>query len=360
MTELKTHLLFETLDIAFKKMVQKVDPSCREVRNWQFSKAKDLCALAISSAHGYRIVAYALKHFATRISIVGGIMLCDTVVSIPTYQRLCFKPKYHIRALLHLAGRFCTYIDYTFGPANDDFLEPFYEGLAFNDVLSVSCIRDNPKLFRAYIKGRVFVNLGDYISLGQSGFDYLKAVGNAIVRSFKVFHINYPNSPGTYASLKGRRINDFWIWRHATDKCVNRDIFYGATPQMAYMKRLVIDTKLGIKPAIQMLQRYDVDYIALNTVCLVRTRISFVELVKSWRDTLLTLWSAINNNKGTHTSVHCSVHDRFRDISLNSMVKHLNELLPDYEVICTDHIECKYSNIVGTKSMHVLLVIYTF
>uniref|UniRef100_A0A7E4W951 LisH domain-containing protein n=1 Tax=Panagrellus redivivus TaxID=6233 RepID=A0A7E4W951_PANRE len=70
---LQTHLLYEALYIALAKSRdyfkhnQHLDPS--ERRFWQLTEPQHACALALSSSHGYKLVAYILQHFADRVHV---------------------------------------------------------------------------------------------------------------------------------------------------------------------------------------------------------------------------------------------------------------------------------------------------
>uniref|UniRef100_A0A7E4VXY6 Uncharacterized protein n=1 Tax=Panagrellus redivivus TaxID=6233 RepID=A0A7E4VXY6_PANRE len=368
MPELKTHLLFEALDIAFDKTRRQVAWSALfvtrptpEVSFWKLSDPEAVCALAISSSHGYRMIAYILKHFAKRISEEANLLTCDSRIWGPGYhdiEVLRFSPKYHVRALMNVAGRFCTNIQRGKFPESDGFTDLFYDGLAFNEGLSAREVYHCQKLFRAYIKGRQFFHLDDFSLSYFNRRDYncLYDAGDAIITFLNVSTTD-PNEAITFACFKDLKIQNLIV--NAYETTVYRDIFVNATPQLSYMQRLTIYAKLSIVTAINMFHRYHIDWVIMNRIRLINSKLPFDELVDQWRAKLDTLWNAIMINKGTKVVVRVFGNNTFKNVSLTTMVDKLNEALPDYEVECTHYIQCRYSKVFGSKSMDVKLEFYS-
>uniref|UniRef100_A0A7E4VZW2 FBA_2 domain-containing protein n=1 Tax=Panagrellus redivivus TaxID=6233 RepID=A0A7E4VZW2_PANRE len=302
------------------------------------------------------MLAYILKHFATRITEKLYSLLCV----VPGYwpiEVVRFSSKYHIQALMNVAGRFCTTIQRGQVPERQRFTDPMYDGLAFNDVLSPKCVSNNKKLFRAYIKGRESFQLDEHsISNYGNVYNCLKDVGGAIIRSIRVCATN-PNEYTTFSCLTGLKIEDLSVY--AREVTITRSPFLHSTPEMDYMKRLSIHAKLSIVTATLMLYRYDIDCVIMDRVRLINSRLPFDDLINQWRVRLEILSNAVFTRKGTKIVVRCIGSNTFKNVSLTTMVKKLNEALPDYEVECTHYIQCRYSKVIGSKSLEVKFDLYS-
>uniref|UniRef100_A0A7E4WBP0 Uncharacterized protein n=1 Tax=Panagrellus redivivus TaxID=6233 RepID=A0A7E4WBP0_PANRE len=364
MPELKVHLLFEALDIAFEKKIKAIsrfhldsEDEPIEVDSWYFCRPQDTCALAISSSHGYRIVAYVVKTFATCVLEKLDAYRCGVAPQKYIFISIVsFNSKYHIRRLLNLAGRHCTKTKgYGF---SEKYLASFRGGLAFNDVIPGKYVCRNERLFPAYMKGRSFVP-SLYCRLSQfdftRGFHCLKSVGDAVIGSL-VIHNILKSRTDAYRLLKDLKIESFHILPDSCPTRITRDIFYKTTPQLKYMKRFRCGNKIDVIQTIKMLERYQIDDVTFGDVRFVKkVMMPFEDLVQSVKQAMDALWKAIENNKGTRVVVNCYLFHGLRNTPYPTAVECLIQHLPDFKIDTYGFIDCIYKKTVGLKMLTVTL-----
>uniref|UniRef100_A0A7E4WDV3 DDE Tnp4 domain-containing protein n=1 Tax=Panagrellus redivivus TaxID=6233 RepID=A0A7E4WDV3_PANRE len=357
MTELKTHLLYEVLDLAFKK---KIKATIRHQllldvpKFWKFDGPQDTCALAISSSHGYRMVAYIVKHIATWVSGKTEFR-CGFALNQHIFAPiLSFSSEYHIRRIMNLAGRYCTKVE-SF-KYRDKGIGHFCDGLAYNNSLCATDVADDQRLFTAYMKGRTFVkSLLCCLTEFTEQFHCLKHIGDAVIGSLVIDGF-FKSSAAACILLKGLKIESLHILPNICQTKLSRDIFYRTTPQLKYMKRFRCGNKIDIGLTTKMLKRYHIDDVFFDDVRFVKKlMMPFEDIVQSVKQAMDALWKAVEKNKGTRIRINCNLAQRFLHPSPTAMIVYLHEQLPDFETDYDGCIECKYSKTVGLKSLNVFL-----
>uniref|UniRef100_A0A7E4UST3 Uncharacterized protein n=1 Tax=Panagrellus redivivus TaxID=6233 RepID=A0A7E4UST3_PANRE len=360
MSSLKTHLLYEALDIAFQEVKDYFD-KYRRLKNTCFwglyNTPQTLCAFAISSSVSYRIMAYSLKYFATGVEERGDRFEC--FAPLGEDRRFCvlrFSPKHYIRALMSLAGSYCTYIrqfDYCY--QNNGFTDAFYDGLALNEVIDINVVSYDAKLFRAYMKGRkslehlVFYTGDHYCSL----FD----VGDVVVQWVDISSLYKSFNAASFAPLARMKIVHLEITPYILyHDVMATDIFRNGMPQLKFLKRLHYHCPIGILPVIEMLQRYHIEEMVFDDVRLLCMSLPLHWHARVLRRTVETLWKAVVDNRGTKIVVHCSdynIGEQLCEYTSNAtLINNLITLLPEFIISSTrDAVFCELHRTLGSKSL---------
>uniref|UniRef100_A0A7E5A1Z4 F-box domain-containing protein n=1 Tax=Panagrellus redivivus TaxID=6233 RepID=A0A7E5A1Z4_PANRE len=363
MTTLKTHLLFEALDIAFEKMNRLRAPRGRRAKPdfWGFGP-KETCAFAISSSHAYRMLAYTVKNFATCVDEDPGRLCIGVFNEKLNVSVISFSQECHIDVLMGLAGNHCTNIVDKFDRADNDFTEPFYYSLADNQVLCTDTIDRDAKAFRAYIKGRDVIPSVKCNLYSDDYYHCLQDVKDTVINKLTVAQVFPPVTASTFDALANLRVVnlEFTDERSFNAAGVYFDIFYKSKPKLKYMKSFHFHNPITVSVALQMLQRYDIDKMQLTNVCFEKMRSPFEEYITELRKTVDTIWKTIDGCKrNKHRHVECRFANQIELVHQPQgydVVSRLNEVLPDFNTITapSDVVKCLFKT-KGKKKLFVVL-----
>uniref|UniRef100_A0A7E4VBY8 F-box domain-containing protein n=1 Tax=Panagrellus redivivus TaxID=6233 RepID=A0A7E4VBY8_PANRE len=371
---LQTHLLYEALNIAFAKSRvyfkhnQHLDPS--ERRFWQLTEPQHACALALSSSHGYKLVAYILQHFADRVHVEDVVFKCNVQCWHYTVSVITFSPQFYVSRLVELAGRFCIRIDSTPRVWHDVYLSSFIDSLALNNVT------EHYGPIANFTDSHFTIFLSDVTD--RRAIDRVTATlyeSNNICGSMKVVRhdgtfrfiglnsIRRPISKETFTFLHDLKVETLHMlsWamcHHEPEPTVDFDIFYRNRPDMNYLKDFRCDLQIYSEVVVLMLKRYKIANLRMSNVRLPDYRQSVEDKIKSVRSAIDNLCNQIQQYDG-NIYIDCITYQSVKN-NWRTAVEMVKVELSDYQVSQGRNadISFKSERNFGTKHLVVEVVFY--
>uniref|UniRef100_A0A7E4WDP1 HORMA domain-containing protein n=1 Tax=Panagrellus redivivus TaxID=6233 RepID=A0A7E4WDP1_PANRE len=371
MASLRTHLLYEAVDIAFAKTEvhfrdkRDLDPNKR--RFWQLTEPQHACALAISSPHCYKLVAYMLQRHATCVNVKDTVIQCGTRCYHYTISVISFSSHYYIRRFIELAGRFCSRLEKFSYTLKSAYHSIFVDSLVDNNV----CDSYGSEL--TYPVRHCTIFLSDVTNPQpqepepiwiKSSMKFVRQDG--VVQFLGINGIERPVDQDAFTFLKDMKIETLHILSslmrsvfYETDKTISFDIFYRHRPNMEYMKTFRCDYQINIQSVVMMLKRYKIQNVRINNVRLPDYNQNPNKL-RRVRCAIANLWTHMQQYDG-NVYVDCKSYQSIRT-DWEAVVENVKAELPEYHVSQKDvnDVIITMERASGTKKLLVEIVFYNY
>uniref|UniRef100_A0A7E5A2C5 Glycosyltransferase family 92 protein n=1 Tax=Panagrellus redivivus TaxID=6233 RepID=A0A7E5A2C5_PANRE len=380
MASLRTHLLYEAVDIAFAKTQVRfkfryLDP--RKRRFWQLTEPQHACALAISSSHGYKLVDYMLQRHATAVKVEDTVFRCGIRCKYHTVSVLTFSSKYYIRHFIELAARVCTRLQYLPNMLKDEYLSIFLSSLPSNNV----CERYEYAHMNPVTHCTIFILPSMYHQALSKLDDALweSSDHHCITTSWKfsrhdgtipflgINGIRRPIDKNVFAFLNDQKIETLHILSASTRDClsdpeptIHFEIFFRHKPDMEYLKTFRCDYQIYSEYVVTMLKRYKIPNVRMNNVRLPDYVKPLDQKIYAIRKDVSMLWAQMQKYNG-NVYVDCKSYQSIPNY-WQAGIETVKAEMSDYHISqnASDDVILKMERSSGTKKLVVEIVFFEY
>uniref|UniRef100_A0A7E4ZWJ5 Late expression factor-8 n=1 Tax=Panagrellus redivivus TaxID=6233 RepID=A0A7E4ZWJ5_PANRE len=383
MASLNSNLLYEAIDlaVAMKREYIQTLPYDYELQPydrcfWELVRPDDLCYLALSSAHCFRMVAYLLKSYATHASVIDGIFEGRASTVRRTIAVVRFTRHYYIPSLVKLAGRFCHSIQFDYDRRDvfykAAYMPDFMDGLITNKKyysIALTLVQPHLDVYPYHASEQTHSAIRKMTRKMRRCHLKLSlkyVTNNGIVRFLVVNNFEGPISKDSFKFLENLKVENLFVmpdtFEGRRDKfTVIFDIFYHNKPATEYMNHFRCDYNTNANVVMLMLKRYRIQKMSFPHARIPDAKTPLANKIQTLRQTVDSLWQAVEKHPTMAVYVYCTSAQVVRDIAWVNAVNTIYNTMQDFHITQkTYYITCLMEKHHGAKKLVLKVVFYDY